>query len=939
MKKYDKFIWIIFLIQLVVITVVLTTSKVDDMTLAKGKMQPFNTGWVLIREDGSQTELEKLPYNSSSQPGEKIVIKNIIPKEYWGQTISFLSADKTLRITVDGEEIYSFGLNDKRLFGNTPGSVIVFADIPEDCKAGQIQIEMCSPYANYATYITSISVAGRDVAILNFIKQKALDIVMTMIILIVAVIFIIFAIIQKMSNKNIGGVQYLGIYLFIMSVYYMIETKIPEVFYGNQTLYSNLIFIILMTAPLFLEAYCYESVPGIGKTMLVVMLISSVNVTVQLILQIAGIMDFMEMSIVSHGIIVLIIFANVITLGINVQKEKRLEIGIGFIGIICMMLGVFIDIMRSYTIKVGDLGKASRYGVCIFAICTLIIYMRGMMQEHVKFVEKAKNDAIVANVAKSQFLANMSHEIRTPLNGILGMDSILLEECKDDNLREYAENIQSAGQSLLSIINDILDISKIEAGKLEIMPVEYKLSSVINDCYNIAKVRAESKSLSLKIEVDPKLPSSLLGDDVRIRQIINNFLSNAVKYTKEGEVRLLVGYEQSAENQIVLIITVKDTGIGIREEDMDKLFNSFTRIEEKRNRSIEGTGLGLKLTQNLVHLMGGEIGVQSEYGKGSEFTAKIPQKVVDSKPVGDFEKRYQQPVNISERKEKTIVAPDAHILVVDDVEINLKVIKGLLKKTHIQIDTAGSGMECLQCVKNNHYNIIFLDHMMPEMDGLETLQQMKITSDNLNKGTPVIMLTANATRGARQEYINAGFTDYLTKPVKEESLQAMLKKYLDVNLYCKSDADYRKPDVDYNKSDADYSKPDIQGNDNSEDSRSGKDRNVMQCLKEMPELDVQTGLKYCMDEEIYQDMLHEYIKADKVEAIDKLFAAQDWKNYIIAVHALKSTSLTIGAVSLSESAKALEFAGKDEKIDYIEDNHKAVMEQYQSLLDKLRNIL
>ena len=925
MKKYDKFIWIVFFIQLVVITVVLTTSKVDDMTLAKGKMQSFNTGWVLVREDGSQTELEELPYNSSSRPGEKIVIKNTIPKEYWGKTIRFLSADKSLRIMVDGEEIYSFGLNDKRLFGNTPGSVFVFADIPSECQVGEIQIEMCSPYADYATYITDISVARRDVSILNFIKERALDIILSVIILIAAVIFIILAIIQKMSNKNIGGVQYLGIYLLLMSVYHMIETKIPEVFYGNQTLYSNLIFIILMTAPLFLEAYCYESIPKIGNIMLGVMLISSVNVAVQLILQIAGIMDFMEMAFVSHAIIVLIIIVNVVALGRNVHIEKSLETAISFIGIICMMIGVFIDVMRSYIIKVGDLGKASRYGVCIFAICTLIIYMRNMMKEHVKFVEKAKNDAIAANVAKSQFLANMSHEIRTPMNGILGMDSILLEECKDDNLREYAENIQSAGQSLLSIINDILDISKIEAGKLEIMPVEYKPSSVINDCFNIAKVRAESKSLSLKIDVDPKLPSTLVGDDVRIRQIINNLLSNAVKYTKEGEVRLLVGYERFEGNQIVLIITVKDTGIGIREQDMDKLFNSFTRIEEKRNRSIEGTGLGLKLTQNLVCLMGGEIGVQSEYGKGSEFTAKIPQKVVDSKPVGDFKKRYQHSVNISERKENSIVAPDAHILVVDDVEINLKVIKGLLKKTHIQIDTVRSGMECLQSVKKNHYDIIFLDHMMPEMDGLETLQQMKIMSDNLNKSTPVIMLTANATRGARQEYINAGFTDYLTKPVKEESLQAMLKKYLDVNLYSKPDAD--------------HSKLDAQVNSNPVDSQSGKDRNVLQCLKEMPELDVQTGLKYCMDEEIYQEMLYEYIKADNVEAIDQLFAAQDWKNYITAVHALKSTSLTIGAVSLSESAKALEFAGKDEKMDYIKDNHKSVMEQYQSLLNKLRNIL
>ena len=624
MKKYDKFIWIVFFIQLVVITVVLTTSKVDDMTLAKGKMQSFNTGWVLVREDGSQTELEKLPYNSSSRPGEKIVIKNTIPKEYWGKTIRFLSADKSLRIMVDGEEIYSFGLNDKRLFGNTPGSVFVFADIPSECQVGEIQIEMCSPYADYATYITDISVARRDVSILNFIKERALDIILSVIILIAAVIFIILAIIQKMSNKNIGGVQYLGIYLLLMSVYHMIETKIPEVFYGNQTLYSNLIFIILMTAPLFLEAYCYESIPKIGNIMLGVMLISSVNVAVQLILQIAGIMDFMEMSFVSHAIIVLIIIVYVVTLGRNVHIEKSLETAISFIGIICMMIGVFIDVMRSYIIKVGDLGKASRYGVCIFAICTLIIYMRNMMKEHVKFVEKAKNDAIAANVAKSQFLANMSHEIRTPLNGILGMDSILLEECKDDNLREYAENIQSAGQSLLSIINDILDISKIEAGKLEIMPVEYKLSSVINDCFNIAKVRAESKSLSLKIDVDPKLPSTLVGDDVRIRQIINNFLSNAVKYTKEGEVRLLVGYERFEGNQIVLIITVKDTGIGIPKEHQERIFERFYRVDKGRSKSTGGTGLGLAIVKHILLKLDAEVSLESEEGKGTKITVTFP---------------------------------------------------------------------------------------------------------------------------------------------------------------------------------------------------------------------------------------------------------------------------------------------------------------------------
>ena len=399
--------------------------------------------------------------------------------------------------------------------------------------------------------------------------------------------------------------------------------------------------------------------------------------------------------------------------------------------------------------------------------------------EHYRYMDELRHQKQIAdeaNKAKSQFLANMSHEIRTPINAILGMDEMVLRESKEKEIREYAEDIQESGKTLLALVNDILDFSKVEEGKMEIISVAYETESMINDLVNMIKSRAAGKGLKFDVDYDHNIPRLLKGDEIRIKQCALNLLTNAVKYTQEGTVRLSIGFRKIDSIRIMIDFAISDTGPGIRPEDMDNLFSPFARIDEEKNRNIEGTGLGISITKKLLDLMGSELHVSSKVGEGSTFSFGVEQEVLDRESVGEFaEKESAQKENRHSYKE-LFHAPDASVLVVDDIKMNLTVISKLLKRTELNVDTALSGPDALKMASQKSYNIVFIDHLMPDMDGMETLRYMK---EEEGGDKPVyIALTANAIAGAREMYLDAGFDDYISKPVQGERLEKLIMSYL-----------------------------------------------------------------------------------------------------------------------------------------------------------------
>lgn len=602
----------------------------------------------------------------------------------------------------------------------------------------------------------------------------------------------------------------------------------------------------------------------------------------------------------------------------NKKYAGHLLLGVGILLTVVWLMAGIVEIFQICE-KIFPQG-----GVIIAAaLMLLIVWVVGKTARNILRAEREKQQAILGNEAKAKFLANMSHEIRTPLNTIIGMNEMILRENQDEAILEYAQNIQSASRMLLSLINDVLDFSKIQSGKLELEETQYQLASLLNDVIHQLEAKVSQKNLDLIINIEENLPSILKGDEIRVKQVLRNLLTNAVKYTQEGSITFSVEGIWENEEQFYLRTSIADTGIGIREEDLERMFHSFTRLDEKRNRRIEGTGLGLSITKQLIERMNGEIQVQSVYGKGSLFTVKIPQKVIEKEAIGNLKQAYEREVQTRGKYEGKFRAPGVKILAVDDNDMNLEVVRGLLKTTGIYLDTATGGDECLSKTREKKYDLILMDHMMPEPDGIETLHLLRGENKNPNVKTKVIALTANAVAGSREIYLKEGFSDYLSKPIEAEKFEKMLQKNLpeDKVTVEKEEEKFTEAQVITEEVSAEERK--------SEVSAAGS------------LIDKEAGMAYCAgDKDMYLDILKAYYDQGEKYSQDMkdYLEKKDWKNYSITVHAIKSTSMTIGASALSEKAKKLEMAAKEAQEEIIHNAWEELYQDYQNVLGEIKEI-
>ncbi len=765
-----------FFISIVVLIVFFVYGQVflpKEKEILDFQCDEFVSEWERILNNGERVPVE-VPGKVEAESGEEVWYATVLPKDINENTVlAFRTVWQDAKIYVGDELRAEHTTKGSRPFGKNSAFRYVFVEL-EKGDAGKELTYCLSTQSKYSGTIRNVYIGNKIGVMWKMFAQSGAKNILAMFLFLLSLFCVLVCLFLKIVYKKHLTISYLILAMLLCSVWMISEMEFRQILFNNISTVAVFTYASVMLIPVAFVLYINEIQNERYKKLYSVPLAYAMIVFISaFVLQLLNMVELLQMLPVSHVGIFGASICIVITIVRDIKSRRILEYFSVSIGILGLVVATVVEVVLYYLNFTVTIGTALIIGLMFLLVMAIVKTGQDLMES-----EKKKQEAIVAREAQSKFLANMSHEIRTPMNAVIGMNEMILRESKDKNILEYAGNIKSAGNMLLGLISDILDFSKIESGAIEIVNSEYDLLRLIKDEELLLNTRASEKKISIHTDIDKELPTKLYGDELHIKQVVTNLISNAVKYTVEGSVTLRVYHKVIDENDIDLYFSVKDTGIGIKPEQREELFDSFKRLEIEKNRNIQGTGLGLSIAKQLAELMGGELTVESEYGKGSEFTMRVRQKVADKTPIGvrDVSDDKKQPAdNVNE---KHFTAEEARVLVVDDNKVNVTVIKSLLKRALIKTDTALSGKECIKMTKENTYDIILLDHMMPELDGIDTLKIIRDDVENKNRDGVIIVLTANAIAGCREMYLGYGFDDYFSKPILADDFEELLIKYL-----------------------------------------------------------------------------------------------------------------------------------------------------------------
>ncbi len=861
----------------------------------------INRGEVIPKEK------VRLMKDWDEQEGEnnEITIFSTLPQNITDNEYLYFDTRRDVTVYINGELRKDF-IENRDV--NMPGGVFrrfyVMVPLKREDSGSQIIIVRHS-VADIDREVPEVFIGTPSASFVYLFNKMGHVFVLSFIVLIFSFVSFVVSIVLRLMFRTKIDMMYGALSIFVIAAWLITDSMLFPFVFGVYHVNGLISFMLCLTIPLPLIEYLTSIQRGrYGKSMSIIMIVSIINVIIWPLLHFTGIVPYYNMIDLANAVLVFLAIAGLAVLIIDAVRGNTVSYHYTFIGFIGFLVGCLIEL----TCVILEVSFVKEYIFMVVGLAFLLTFIVIQQVHDLRMINKEKQHAIDISEAKTRFLASMSHEIRTPINAILGMNEMILRENNDKAVEEYSRNIKTSGNMLLMLVNDVLDFTKIESGKMEIKDSDFLMSDMLYDVISLINERVEEKNLELKVEIGEDVPNKLISDEFRIRQIIINLLNNAVKYTEKGSVTLRVDGE-SLEDKYSLSLLVKDTGKGIRKEDQEFLFDAFSRADIKTNANIEGTGLGLAIVKSIVDSMNGEVGVESEYGSGSKFWVNLPVRFEEGEILEkDFmEKKVEQ---TAVTPSSSFAAPDAKILAVDDNQSNLTIVKLFLKRNGIVPDLCSSGEKAIELCKEKKYDLILMDHMMPEPDGIEALHIIRKDEASVNKETKIIVLTANAVAGSRKMYLEEGFDEYLTKPIDSNVLEELVKNMLPQEKVIEAVAAT-----------------------SAEDTGTLKNR-----LSSIEGLDYDEALGYCGGEEemlleIIGDIAREW--PERSERMRKSLEEKDIKAYKIDAHSIKSSMATIGLKEFSERAKKHEFAARDNDIAFIYGEADSFINEYIDICKKL----